>query len=60
MEYRLSKAIEMMENKDLSVSSIGMNVGFHDVSHFYKAFSAKYGMPPKKYREKTYGNEENI
>ena len=50
--YRLGRAVEMLENKELSILDIGMSVGFHDASHFYKAFTAKYKMPPKKYREK--------
>ncbi len=50
-DLRLGRAVEMLENKELSISEIGMSVGFHDASHFYKAFTAKYGMPPKKYRE---------
>ncbi|MBQ8409071.1 MAG: AraC family transcriptional regulator [Clostridia bacterium] len=57
MNYRLNRAVEMLENCDLSISEIGILVGFHDVSHFYKAFTAKYGMPPKKYRSEHYGEE---
>lgn len=51
MNYRLQRAAEMLENHTLSISKIALSSGFHDVSHFYRAFSAKYGMPPKKYRE---------
>ena len=52
--YRLEKSVEMLENHELPIAEIGLGVGFHDASHFYKAFSAKYGMPPKKYRETYY------
>jgi len=57
MNFRLEKAAEMLENHDLSIAEIAGCVGFCDTPHFYKAFSAKYGMPPKKYRE-TYYKEE--
>lgn len=52
-DYRLSRAIEMLENKSISINEVGLSVGFHDVAHFYKAFSAKYGTSPKKYRLKN-------
>ena len=55
MNYRLEKATEMLENRELAISEIGLTVWFHDVSHFYKALTAKYGMPPKKYRDENYG-----
>lgn len=54
LNIRLEKAAEMLENRDLSIAEIGGAVGFHDTSHFYKVFSAKYGMPPRKYRETYY------
>ena len=57
-DYRLGRAVEMLENNELSIFDIGMSVGFHDVSHFYKSFTAKYGMPPKKYREQLHGQEK--
>lgn len=56
MNYRLEKAAEMLENQELPISEIGVSVGFHDTSHFYKAFSAKFGMPPKKYQITYYAN----
>ena len=58
MNYRLKKATQMLENQELSFSRIGLTVGFHDVSHFYKAFVAKYGMTPKKYRTERYSTDE--
>ena len=53
-DYRLSKAVELLENKNISINETGLSVGFHDVAHFYKAFSGKYGMSPKKYRSLKY------
>lgn len=51
MRYRLERAAEQLKTAELSIAEIGIGVGFHDVSHFYKAFSKKYGMSPKQYRE---------
>ena len=52
--YRLERGAEMLENRELSISEIALSVGFCDASHFYKAFSSKFGMTPKKYRELRY------
>ena len=57
IEHRLGRATEMLGNREVSIFDIAMSVGFHDVSHFYKAFTAKYGMSPKKYREEKYKEE---
>ena len=57
LNYRLDKAAEMLENKALSVAKISLAVGFYDVSHFYKAFLARFGMPPKKYSTQKYKEE---
>lgn len=54
-DYRLTKAVEMLENENISINEAGISAGFHDVAHFYKAFSGKYGMSPKKYRSLKYG-----
>ncbi len=59
MNYRLEKAAEMLENRELPISEVGVSVGFHDTSHFYKAFSAKFGMPPKKYQTANYAKKSD-
>lgn len=56
LDYRLKKSVEIMENKELSINEIADLTGFYDVSHFYKAFSDKYGMSPKKFRKQMYEN----
>lgn len=50
-EYRLVMAAKMLENEKLSINEIALSVGFHDMAHFYKVFTPKYGMSPRKYRE---------
>ena len=58
MQCRLERAAEMLENQELSIADVGALVGFYDTSHFYRAFSAKFGTTPKKYREDHYGGEK--
>ena len=48
---RLESAVAKLKDTDLSISEIAAVSGFSDVSHFYKAFTKKYGTSPKKYRE---------
>ena len=50
LNYRLKRAAEMLENPTLAIAEIATGVGFHDSAHFYKAFTAKYGMTPGNYR----------
>ncbi len=37
----------------LSVTQIAYGAGFNDLSHFTKAFRARFGMPPGMYRKKA-------
>lgn len=50
-EYRLNAAVQMITKTNLSIDEIMYKSGFGNRSSFYKAFSAKYGCTPKKYRE---------
>ena len=57
-EYRLKKAVEMMEWQQYSLGAIALSVGFYDISHFSKAFAACYGIQPGAYREQLLKNME--
>ena len=57
-EYRLKKAVEMMEWQQYSLGAIALSVGFYDLSHFSKAFSTCYGIQPGAYREQLLKNME--
>lgn len=50
-EERLKLAVGLMEHKELSVNEVAVSAGFYDISHFTKAFAAKYGVSPGKYRD---------
>lgn len=51
MEYRLSKAAELLRSTDAPISEIANRVGFSQTSHFGKCFREKTGMPPRAYRK---------
>lgn len=51
MEYRLSKAAELLRSTDAPISEIANRVGFLQTSHFGKCFREKLGVSPSKYRK---------
>ena len=51
MEYRLSKAADLLKNSVLPISEISSAVGFNQVSHFGKSFRQKTGKSPSEYRK---------
>lgn len=52
MEYRLSKAADLLKNTDMLIENITTNVGFTHISHFGKCFRKKTGFSPSEYRKK--------
>ena len=53
LEYRLSKAAELLETSGLSITEIAEKTGFCDVSYFIKKFREKTGITPKVYAKKN-------
>ncbi len=49
-DYRLKKAVEMMDNKQLTLPNIALSTGFYDYSYFSKQFKKKYHESPGAYR----------
>lgn len=49
LEYRLSKAAELLETAALNITEIADQTGFCDVSYFIKKFHQKLGITPKAY-----------
>ena len=52
IEYRLSKAAELLKNTDMLIENIASDVGFTHISHFGKCFREKTGFSPREYRKK--------
>lgn len=50
-EKRLVKARELLESTNLPISSIVEQVGYDNISYFYRIFKKKYGYTPKKFRD---------
>lgn len=48
---RLIKAAELIESSDRSITAIANDVGYQNISHFYRLFQEHYGCTPAEYRE---------
>ncbi|MDC7783178.1 AraC family transcriptional regulator [Priestia megaterium] len=50
-EKRLIKAKELLESTDIPIASVIDQVGYDNVSYFYRIFKNKYNQTPKQFRE---------
>lgn len=49
-EFRIRRAAVLLRNSDCSVEEIMLQVGYTDISYFYKVFKGHYQMTPSQYR----------
>ncbi|MFS0778099.1 helix-turn-helix domain-containing protein [Neobacillus sp. 3P2-tot-E-2] len=49
-ERRLDKAKELLQGSDLPITIIVEQVGYDNISYFYRIFKEKYGRTPKEFR----------
>ena len=57
LSVRLKYAEKMLENDKLPIREAALNAGFCNISYFYRRFSERYGVSPKKYKETKKGNK---
>lgn len=50
VHVRCSRALEMMQDKNRSITEISQNVGFSDYAQFWRCFKQYTGVSPNKYR----------
>ncbi len=48
-QFRLMRAVQLLEKKELTISEIAYQCGFSDVSYFSKCFKSQFGVIPSKY-----------
>ena len=48
---RLSKAIELLQNSELTINAIAYETGFNDPGYFGRVFKKEFGMSPLKWKE---------
>ena len=49
---RLSQACYLLKNTNLTIEEIADNIGYENISFFYRIFKKRYGITPKKYKVK--------
>ena len=50
-EQRISYAVKLLENTNLSITEIALASGFNSVSYFLNVFKNKFNMSPKEYKQ---------
>lgn len=50
LNYRMTKAAELLKLTTLSISDVGNAVGYPNQLHFSRAFKNVYGIPPREWR----------
>ena len=50
-DYRINFAVRQLVNTDKSVSQVGFESGFNDVSNFYKTFKERIKLSPLNYKK---------
>ncbi len=50
-EFRMKEAARLLKEEKLSVSDVGYQLGFINLSHFSRVFREHIGMKPKKYSQ---------
>lgn len=48
-EKRLEKAVNLLTEKDLSVTEVAYEIGYENISYFIREFKKKVGQSPKQY-----------
>ena len=51
MNYRMTKAAELLKLTELSIADIGCAVGYENQLHFSRAFKHIYGVSPRNWRQ---------
>ena len=54
LSLRLEHAKELLADSDLRIKDIALLLGYGDITHFGKLFTAKTGYTPREYRSKTH------
>jgi AraC-like DNA-binding protein len=50
---RISVAVDLIESRDISLTRVGVSVGFQNVSTFERAFKKWCGMTPSEFRKQA-------
>lgn len=57
INYRIERAVNLLQNSDLTIGDIARSVGYEDPLQFSKIFKKIKGMSPNQFRQKLIGRE---
>lgn len=57
LHHRIERAIELMDNTELSLDNIAALIGYTENAHFSRAFKKIKGIPPGQYRHEIMKNK---
>jgi len=57
-EKRLTKSLKLLEENNMSITSLAYEAGYENISYFIKEFKKKYGTTPKQYILNERRNDE--
>lgn len=57
INFRINKAVELLNNQELTIAEIARSVGYQDQFIFSKTFKKQKGLSPKSYRVKKIANK---
>jgi AraC-like DNA-binding protein/mannose-6-phosphate isomerase-like protein (cupin superfamily) len=49
-DVRMSEASKLLKNTEMTIENIVYEVGYNNISHFYKVFKKTYGVTPNQYK----------
>jgi AraC-like DNA-binding protein len=57
INIRISEAIKLLRNPDLSITDIALDTGFYSSQHFSTTFRKLTGYTPREFRKKNTSDE---
>ena len=59
VQYRIKKAIELINSKGAYITDVAFDVGFNDLSYFARVFKRYVGICPSEYKAKLVPANKN-
>lgn len=56
-EQRLEKALQLLQEREMSVTDLAYEIGYENISYFIRAFKQKVGLSPKQYMLSIHRNQ---
>lgn len=58
INYRIKKSLELLANKQTTISTVAIEVGFNGVSHYIQSFKKRMKITPKQYQKLLFNQKQ--